>query len=89
MVAFLDSVMDFGFTGQIGDRVAYSNIAYTLLGYALEDLTGKTFEDILRETITGPLGLDDTSTTPFELRRAILPFDGAPFYGAPLEYFIP
>ena len=67
----------------------YSNIAYILIGYALEDLTGIGFEEVLKETITGPLGLDNTSTTPFDPHRAILPIDGAPFYGAALEYFKP
>lgn len=85
----MDSLLDFGFTGQVGHSVAYSNLAYSLLGYALENVTGQTYEDVLRTTITSPLGLENTSTTPFPLHQAILPSGAAPLYGVALEYFNP
>ncbi|KAI5861567.1 beta-lactamase/transpeptidase-like protein [Durotheca rogersii] len=39
---------------------AYSNVAFQLLGYALETITGKKFETIVEETVIEPLGLNRT-----------------------------
>lgn len=41
---------------------AYSNSGYTILGLILEKLTGKAYEDALRERITSRVGLKDTYT---------------------------
>jgi CubicO group peptidase (beta-lactamase class C family) len=38
----------------------YSDNAYQLLGYALENITGKKFVDILKDRILNPLGLNHT-----------------------------
>ncbi|KAH8732061.1 beta-lactamase/transpeptidase-like protein [Phaeosphaeriaceae sp. PMI808] len=38
----------------------YSNVAYQLLAYALENITGKKFKDILTDRIIKPLGLNRT-----------------------------
>jgi D-alanyl-D-alanine carboxypeptidase len=38
----------------------YSNTNYLMLGIIVEDVTGRTWEDLLRERITEPLGLQDT-----------------------------
>jgi len=42
------------------DRAAYSNIAYILLAWALEERTGKDWETIVNENVLGPLGLTRT-----------------------------
>jgi serine-type D-Ala-D-Ala carboxypeptidase/endopeptidase len=47
--------------GSVG---AYSNIGFDLLGDALEGATGQPYAVLLRERITGPLGMDDTTLTP-------------------------
>ncbi|KAK3328771.1 beta-lactamase/transpeptidase-like protein [Apodospora peruviana] len=39
---------------------AYSNIAFQLLAYALESITGKSFEDMLESNVMSPLGLNRT-----------------------------
>ncbi|KAI1205491.1 beta-lactamase/transpeptidase-like protein [Annulohypoxylon truncatum] len=39
---------------------AYSNIGFTLLGYALEQMTGKSFPDMLQDRVIGPLNLTRT-----------------------------
>ncbi|KAI8631913.1 beta-lactamase/transpeptidase-like protein [Xylariaceae sp. FL1651] len=39
---------------------AYSNVAFQLLGYALETITGKKFESLLEDTLIKPLGLNNT-----------------------------
>ena len=61
------------FTWLPGDRAAYSNPAFTLLGYALENITNKAFMEILQEDILTPLGLDSTTMDPPDPSRAIIP----------------
>ncbi|HMC02461.1 MAG TPA: serine hydrolase domain-containing protein, partial [Flavobacteriaceae bacterium] len=41
----------------------YSNLALTLLGYVVEEITGETYEDYVKENILSPLGLSNTSPT--------------------------
>ena len=43
-----------------GEKRSYSNAAYVLLGFIVEKLAGKPFQDALKERITGKLGLTDT-----------------------------
>lgn len=42
----------------------YSNLGYSLLGQALANRAGTSYPDLLRQEITGPLGLQDTVVTP-------------------------
>jgi CubicO group peptidase (beta-lactamase class C family) len=39
----------------------YSNLALTLLGYVVEEISGKTYENYVKENILMPLNLSDTS----------------------------
>ena len=43
-----------------GERFWYSNLAYKLIGFALEDVTGRPIHDVLTERLIGPLALTDT-----------------------------
>ncbi|HEX8285247.1 MAG TPA: serine hydrolase domain-containing protein [Pyrinomonadaceae bacterium] len=43
-----------------GEKMAYSNAGYILLGYVIEKVTGKPYQDALKERITSRLGLKDT-----------------------------
>ncbi|KAI0466017.1 beta-lactamase/transpeptidase-like protein [Xylaria cf. heliscus] len=52
---------------------AYSNVGFQLLGYALETITGKPFESLLKETVIGPLGLNNTFLRAPENARGIIP----------------
>ncbi|MBC3378942.1 D-alanyl-D-alanine-carboxypeptidase/endopeptidase AmpH [Serratia fonticola] len=47
-----------------GVRAAYSNLAYDLLADALSRAAGKPYNVLLREKVTGPLGMVDTTLTP-------------------------
>ncbi|MEV0127973.1 serine hydrolase domain-containing protein [Dactylosporangium sp. NPDC050688] len=47
-----------------GQRFHYSNLAIALLGHLAGRLRGGTWEEVLRERILDPLGLDDTVVTP-------------------------
>jgi D-alanyl-D-alanine carboxypeptidase len=43
-----------------GTNYAYSNSGYVLLGYIVEKLTGKSYQDALKDRITSKIGLRDT-----------------------------
>ncbi|KAI1775764.1 beta-lactamase/transpeptidase-like protein [Hypoxylon cercidicola] len=54
---------------------AYSNVAFQLLGYALETITGETFQTLVEETVIKPLALDNTFLRAPEDSRGIIPGD--------------
>jgi CubicO group peptidase (beta-lactamase class C family) len=43
-----------------GSKFAYNNSGYFLLGAIIEKLTGKTYEQVLKERILDPVGMKDT-----------------------------
>jgi CubicO group peptidase (beta-lactamase class C family) len=43
-----------------GEKRSYNNAAYVLLGFIVEKLAGKPYQDHLKKRITGKLGLKDT-----------------------------
>lgn len=43
-----------------GEKMQYSNAAFLLLGYIVEKVTGKNYQEALKERITGKIGLSDT-----------------------------
>jgi len=56
-----------------GTKYSYSNSGYFLLGVILEKITGKTYEELLRERIFEPLGMNESgydSTRPLIQKRA-------------------
>ena len=59
----------------IGTTWSYSNLDYTLIGFALEARTGLDYETLVRTRITGPLGLADTgvSLSPAQWERRAHP----------------
>jgi CubicO group peptidase (beta-lactamase class C family) len=42
----------------------YSNLAYGLLGHVVETVTGRDWEDVVRERVLEPLGMSRTGLTP-------------------------
>lgn len=52
-----------------GDRFKYSNAGYTLLGYIIEEVTNKSYEQVLQERIFIPLNMRNTG---FEKHRRLL-----------------
>lgn len=50
-------------TREVGTNFEYSNLAFGLLGHALSLHVGKTYEDLVSEVITGPLGMNETKIT--------------------------
>lgn len=44
-----------------GDKYSYSNSGYSLLGYIIETVSGKSYWDFMRERIFAPLGMTKTA----------------------------
>lgn len=53
-----------------GSAFRYSNSGYYLLGVIIERVTGKSYDQVLRERLTLPLGLDNTG---YEHNTSIIP----------------
>ena len=47
-----------------GTHYQYSSVGYGLLGEVLARQAGRSYEDLLKERITQPLGMNDTAITP-------------------------
>lgn len=62
-----------------GVRASYSNLAFDLLADALAQATGKSYPSLLKEKVTKPLGMKDTTYTPSpeQCSRMIVPARGA------------
>ncbi|GAA1942501.1 serine hydrolase domain-containing protein [Amycolatopsis minnesotensis] len=58
--AVLDSPLKFA----PGSRYLYSDLNLMTLGFLVEKLTGATLDTVVREKITGPLGMRDTGYNP-------------------------
>lgn len=43
-----------------GEKFQYSNSGYVLLGYIIEKMTGKTYEEVLKQKICAPLKMQNT-----------------------------
>jgi CubicO group peptidase (beta-lactamase class C family) len=53
---FRDKDLEF----QPGEKFAYSNSGYLLLGHLIEKVSGESFEQFLQQNVLAPLGLKDT-----------------------------
>ncbi|MFI7446325.1 serine hydrolase domain-containing protein [Nonomuraea sp. NPDC049714] len=53
----------------LGVTQSYCNSGFTVAGRILEKLTGKTWDEVLRERIIEPLGLTHTATLPEDVLR--------------------
>jgi len=74
LLAFLDR---YQLPRDIGSEWEYSNLGVGLLGYLLGRATGSDYATLLRERITGPLGMDDTliALPPSHAARLVPAFD--------------
>jgi len=50
---------------QPGERWAYTNLGYIVLGYLIERISGQTYEDFVRDYIFKPLGMNDSGMFSF------------------------
>ncbi len=67
-----------------GERFAYSNSGYMILGYIIEIITGKSYETILQEKILLPLGMKNTG---IEKHRSIIKYRAKGYFKGFGEYF--
>ena len=51
----------------------YSNIAFSLIGLALKEATGKNYTQLLDELVAQPLGLSSTRESPGDDDLAVIP----------------
>lgn len=74
LLAFLDRVK---LTREVGSEWEYSNLGVGLLGYLLARAAHTDFDSLLRQRITGPLGMKDTVIVldPAHAARMAPPFD--------------
>ncbi len=56
----LEKITGYGSTFEPDERTSYSNANYVLLSMIAEDVTGKTYPELLEEIITKPCGLERT-----------------------------
>lgn len=54
-------------------RPVYSSISFTLLGYVLEEVTGKTFGEIIDTETIQPLGMENTGLQPKTKTSGVIP----------------
>ncbi len=60
----LESIVDDGLTFTPGEFFSYSNSNYLIMGILIEGLTGKTYQEYLREKVYAPLNLIHTGKGP-------------------------
>ena len=60
-LVFNDKPLDF----QPGERWAYTNLGYIVLGYLLERITGEIYEEFVQQNIFKPLGMNDSGLMSF------------------------
>lgn len=70
---FFDGLRSNRLVWQVNDRPAYSDQGFTLLGFALQNITGKNFDTLIHDSITKPLNLTSTGLTSPDLSNAIIP----------------
>ena len=73
VLEFFDILHSSKLSWKVNDRPAYSDLAYILLGFALENITGKGFDEIIQDSIAGPLGLSATGIETPDLSKAVIP----------------
>jgi serine-type D-Ala-D-Ala carboxypeptidase len=59
-----DAALLSAFSYPTGTRVVYSDIGLILIGFAIERITAQSLDQIVRERVTGPLGLDSIGYGP-------------------------
>ncbi|RSM00792.1 hypothetical protein CEP52_008920 [Fusarium oligoseptatum] len=55
------------------ERPAYSNMAFVILGMALEEYTGKNFTQLVKDIVSDPMDLNNTYPSPGDSEKAVIP----------------
>jgi len=77
---------DLAVTGPPMERVVYSNLAYSLVGYLVERFSGVPYKEYIQERIWGPMGMSSTAfaPTPEMEERLSIPYAPDPNTGRPV-----
>ncbi|KAJ3565467.1 hypothetical protein NPX13_g7494 [Xylaria arbuscula] len=70
---FLEGMLRSYPVAQPAERPVYSNIAFTLLMYAVEARTGTGYSELLQAYVSDPLGLKNTGVSPGDDEKAVIP----------------
>jgi CubicO group peptidase (beta-lactamase class C family) len=63
---YIETCTDIGQEHDLGATMSYCNTGYSVAGRVIEKVTGKSWDEVLRERIVAPLGLTHTNTLPEE-----------------------
>lgn len=63
---YIETCADIGQDHDLGATMSYCNTGYSVAGRVIEKVTGKSWDEVLRERIIQPLGLTHTNTLPEE-----------------------
>ncbi|MEU8547289.1 serine hydrolase domain-containing protein [Streptomyces roseoverticillatus] len=69
LARYVESARNVGLTNPPGATMSYSSTGYNVLGRIVEVVTGRTWDEALKELICDPLGLERTMTLPEEVLR--------------------
>lgn len=58
----------------------YSNAAFQILAYALETMTGQSYEELLQRDIIAPLGLNGTYYKTPSISLGVIPKDSGEYW---------
>ncbi|KAI3320972.1 beta-lactamase/transpeptidase-like protein [Xylariaceae sp. AK1471] len=70
---FLEGMLESYPVANPAERPVYSNIAFTLLMYAVEEQTGMSYKELLETYVSKPLGLQNTVVSPGDDEKAVIP----------------
>jgi CubicO group peptidase (beta-lactamase class C family) len=70
-----------------GERYEYSNVGYSMLGIVIEIVTGRGYEEFVREAVLDPAGMTDTGyrRPAWEPGRVAVGYEGGERWGTVLE----
>lgn len=57
----------------VNQRPVYSQLSFTLMGYAMNASLGKNYSELLKEYVTKPLGMKNTRPSPGDDGKAVIP----------------
>ena len=57
----------------VHSKALYSNVAFVLLGYAVENITGLSYEEAVAKHVTKPLGMENTTFKPSSEASMVIP----------------
>lgn len=75
LVEFFDGILKVHPQAPTSTAPLYSNAAFQILGYALEEITGKSFETVMKEELIKPLNLTRSSYSHPNMNVSVIPDD--------------